>query len=107
VITHPDKVLFPDEGITKGELASYYESIAPLILPHIRARPLTMERYPAGIAKKGFWQKDVSRGFPNWLERVEVPKKDGVVHLCHLRDPPVPADHPTWEQLGTIRVRLP
>ena len=41
---------------------------------------MTMERYPAGIGKKGFWQKDVSKGFPDWLERVEVPKKDGVVH---------------------------
>jgi bifunctional non-homologous end joining protein LigD len=80
VITHPDKVLFPDDGITKGELAGYYESIAPVMLPHIRARPVTMERYPAGIDKKGFWQKDVSKGFPDWLERVEVPKKDGTVH---------------------------
>src|SRR6202011_3812130 len=80
VITHPAKVLFPDDGITKGELAGYYESIAPIMLPHIRARPVTMERYPAGIGKKGFWQKDVSRGFPEWLERVEVPKKDGTVH---------------------------
>ena len=80
MITHPEKVLFPDEGITKGELAAYYESIAPVMLPHIRARPVTMERYPAGIDKKGFWQKDVSKGFPDWLERVEVPKKDGTVH---------------------------
>jgi bifunctional non-homologous end joining protein LigD len=80
VITHPDKVLFPDDGITKGELAAYYEAIAPLMLPHIRARPITMERFPAGIGKKGFIQKDVSKGFPPWLERVEVPKKDGTVH---------------------------
>jgi bifunctional non-homologous end joining protein LigD len=80
VITHPDKVLFPDDGITKGELAAYYEAIAPVMLPHLRGRPLTMERYPAGIGAKGFWQKDVSKGFPSWLQRVEVPKKDGVVH---------------------------
>src|SRR5687768_11535399 len=79
-ITHPEKVLFPGDGITKGELAAYYESIAPVMLPHIRLRPVTMERFPAGIGKKGFIQKDVSRGFPDWLERVEVPKKDGVVH---------------------------
>jgi bifunctional non-homologous end joining protein LigD len=80
VITHPDKILFPEDGITKGELAAYYESIAPVMLPHIRKRPLTMERYPAGIGKKGFWQKDVSKGFPEWLQRIEVPKKDGTVH---------------------------
>ena len=86
MITHPDKVLFPEEGITKGELAAYYEAIAPAMLPHIRGRPITMERYPAGIGKKGFWQKDVSKGFPEWLERAEVPKKDGVVHHLIVRD---------------------
>jgi len=80
VITHPEKVLFPDDGITKGELAAYYEAMAPFMLPHMRGRPVTMERYPAGIDKKGFWQKDVSKGFPEWLERIEVPKKDGTVH---------------------------
>lgn len=80
MITHPEKVLFPDDGITKGELAAYYEAVAPLMLPHLRGRPVTMERYPSGIGHKGFWQKDVSRGFPEWLERVDVPKKGGVVH---------------------------
>ena len=80
MITHPDKVLFPDDGITKGELAAYYEAVAPAMLPHLQGRPVTLERYPSGIGRKGFWQKDVSRGFPEWLERVEVPKKDGAVH---------------------------
>jgi bifunctional non-homologous end joining protein LigD len=79
-ITHPDKVLFPDDGITKGDLASYYETVAPVMLPHLGGRPITMERYPNGITATGFWQKDVSKGFPAWLQRVEVPKKDGVVH---------------------------
>jgi len=86
VITHPEKVLFPDDGITKGDLAAYYEAIAPMILPHLRDRPVTMERYPAGIGEKGFWQKDVSKGFPAWLQRVEVPKKDGVVHHAVVTD---------------------
>jgi len=80
VITHPEKLLFPDDGITKGELAAYYEMLAPVMLPHIRGRPITMERYPAGIGRKGFIQKDVSKGFPAWLERVAVPKNDGTVH---------------------------
>ena len=80
MITHPEKVLFPGDGITKGELASYYEAIAPLMIPHVRNRPVTMERYPAGIDRKGFIQKDVSKGFPDWLERVEVPKTGGTVH---------------------------
>ena len=86
MITHPEKVLFPDDGITKGDLAEYYETLAPVILPHLRGRPVTMERYPAGIGKKGFWQKDVSKGFPEWLERVKVPKKDGVVHHPVITD---------------------
>jgi len=80
MITHPEKILFPDDGITKGELASYYEMIAPLMLPHLRRRPVTMERFHRGIAAPGFFQKDVSKGFPDWLVRVEVPKKDGTVH---------------------------
>jgi bifunctional non-homologous end joining protein LigD len=79
-ITHPDKLLFPDDGITKGELAAYYEAVASVMLSHIRRRPITMERYPQGLGAQSFWQKDVSRGFPDWLERVEVPKKGGVVH---------------------------
>ena len=80
MISHPDKVLFPDDGITKGELAAYYEAIAPVMVPHIRNRPITMERFHRGIGEKGFIQKDVSKGFPKWLRRVEVPKKGGVVH---------------------------
>jgi len=86
VITHPEQILFPEDGITKGDLAAYYEAIAPVLLPHIKNRPVTMERYPAGIGKKGFWQKDVSKGFPEWLQRVEVPKKDGVVHHPLITD---------------------
>lgn len=86
MITHPDKVLFPSDGITKGELARYYEQIAPVMLPHVRGRPLTMERYPSGIAKKGFIQKDVSKGYPAWLERVEVQKHQGTVWHPLLND---------------------
>ena len=86
MISHPEKVLFPDDSITKGDLAAYYEAMAPILLPHLRGRPITMERYPAGIGRKGFWQKDVSKGFPEWLKRVEVPKKDGVVHHPVLTD---------------------
>ena len=80
MITHPEKIMFPIDGITKGELASYYEMIAPVMLPHLRRRPITMERYHRGITEQGFFQKDVSKGFPDWLQRVEVPKKDGTVH---------------------------
>jgi bifunctional non-homologous end joining protein LigD len=86
VISHPEKILFPGDGITKGELASYYETIAPWMLPHIVGRPVTMERYHRGIGAPGFFQKDVSKGFPAWLERAEVPKKGGTVHHPIVRD---------------------
>ena len=86
MITHPEKVLFPDDGITKGELAAYYEMIAPVMLPHIRGRPVTMERFHRGIGEKGFFQKNVVKGFPEWLERVEVGKKDGTVHHPVVQD---------------------
>jgi len=86
MITHPEKILFPADGITKGDLAAYYESIAPVMLPHLRHRPITMERYPAGIGGDGFWQKNVSKGFPSWLKRVRVRKKDGVLHYPLVTD---------------------
>ena len=86
MITHPEKVLFPDDGISKGALAAYYEAVAEIMVPHIKNRPITMERFPSGIGRKGFIQKDVSKGFPAWLERVEVPKKDGVVHHPIVKD---------------------
>jgi bifunctional non-homologous end joining protein LigD len=85
-VSHPDKVMFPDDGITKGEVAAYYQAIAPLMLPHIRARPVTMERFPAGIGEGGFLQKDLKKGFPEWLQRAEAPKKGGVVHYPLVDD---------------------
>ena len=86
MITHPEKLLFPGDGITKGELARYYEAVAPVMLPHVRGRPITMERYPRGIEEKGFIQKDVSKGFPEWLERVEIPKRGGSSHYPLAND---------------------
>ena len=73
-ISRPEKILFPDDGITKGELIEYYARIAPHILPHLRDRPLTLERYPNGIKTKRFFQKEVSSYFPKWLRTVTVEK---------------------------------
>jgi bifunctional non-homologous end joining protein LigD len=86
VISHPEKLLFPDDGITKGDVAAYYERVGPLMLPHLSGRPVTMERFPQGIAGKGFMQKDVVKGFPEWLERVEVAKRGGTTHYPIVRD---------------------
>ena len=63
MITHPEKILFPGEGITKGELASYYEAIAPVMLPHLRRRPITMERFHRGIGCAGFLSEGRVKGF--------------------------------------------
>jgi len=91
VITHPEKLLFPADGITKGDVCAYYESVAAVMLPHIAGRPVTMERFPAGIEKKGFIQKDVSKGLPAWLQRTEISKRsdsedDDAVHYPLIDD---------------------
>ncbi len=86
MISHPEKVMFPEDGITKGEMAAYYDAVSPVMVPHLRNRPVTMERFHRGIGQPGFIQKDVSKGFPSWLRRVEVPKKGGVVHYPLVTD---------------------
>ena len=78
-ISRPEKVLFPEDGITKGDLIEYYARIAPWMLPHLRDRPLTLERYPNGIQSKRFFQKEVSSYFPSWLRTATVPKVGGTV----------------------------
>lgn len=85
VITHPEKVMFPDDGITKGELAEYYGMVAPVMLPHVRGRPVTMERFHRGIGEAGFFQKNVAKP-PRFIETVAVPKKDGVVNYPVVAD---------------------
>jgi bifunctional non-homologous end joining protein LigD len=84
-ITHPEKVMFPDDGITKGDLASYYRDVAPVMLPHVIGRPVTMERFHRGIGEKGFFQKNVARP-PAFIETVAVPKKEGVVNYPVIHD---------------------
>ena len=74
-VTHPDKVLFPGEGITKGELVDYYRTVAPRMLPLISGRPVTMQRFPDGIGRGGFLQKQIGRHFPDWIERVTAPNR--------------------------------
>src|SRR5215211_3059156 len=85
-ITHPDKVLFPDDGITKGDLADYYERVAEWMLPHVKGRPVSMQRFPDGIGGKGFFHKDIPDYFPDWVRRVEVPKAKGTVTHAIARD---------------------
>jgi bifunctional non-homologous end joining protein LigD len=81
-LSHLDKVFFPDEGITKGDLVEYYRQMAPRILGFLRDRPLVMGRYPDGTAGHAIVQKNVPGYFPDWVSRAEVGKKDGTV--CHV-----------------------
>lgn len=77
LLTHPDKVLFPKDGITKKELGDYYGSVAPYMLPFLELHPVTMMRYPNGIDHEGFYQKDIPEYFPSWIERVSVTNQNG------------------------------
>jgi bifunctional non-homologous end joining protein LigD len=72
-ISHPHKVYFPQDGLTKANLISYYRRIAEVMLPHVRQRPLTLQRFPDGIEAKGFYQKEAPDYFPDWIERVQIP----------------------------------
>lgn len=76
-ITRPEKILFPGDGITKRDLIDYYRRIASWILPHLRARPVTMERYPDGIDKPGFFHKAAPFYYPGWIKTVTIRKKTG------------------------------
>lgn len=76
-ITHPEKILFPEDGLTKRDLVDYYRRIAPWMMPHVRGRPLAMERYPDGIDRPGFFQKSAPPFYPDWIETVTVERKQG------------------------------
>ncbi|MER5736496.1 non-homologous end-joining DNA ligase [Streptomyces sp. NPDC002262] len=85
-VSRPEKVLFQDDGITKADLAAYYRAVAPRMLPHLRGRPLMLERHPGGIGGRGFMQKDVPGHFPDWVHRVELPKEGGTVTYVLCED---------------------
>jgi bifunctional non-homologous end joining protein LigD len=71
-LSNLDKVLFPD-GFTKGEVVDYYVRVAPVLLPHVTARPMSFQRFPDGTASKGFFAKNAPRGTPDWVRTVELP----------------------------------
>jgi bifunctional non-homologous end joining protein LigD len=71
-LTHLDRVMFPDAGISKREVIGYYKAIAPLMLPELRGRPLSVERYTKGIDAGGFFQKHWQKHYPRWLDNVVV-----------------------------------
>ncbi|MFI9154425.1 non-homologous end-joining DNA ligase [Streptomyces sp. NPDC053367] len=81
----PGKALFPGDGdgkeYTKGHLADYHRAVAPFMLPHLRGRPLMLERRPDGVDGPGFMQKNTPVNYPDWITRYEVRKEGGTV--CH------------------------
>jgi bifunctional non-homologous end joining protein LigD len=78
-ITNPERVLFPDDGYTKADLAEYHHAVAGALVPHLADRPLMLQRFPEGIGAQGFYQKDGGRGVPGWVRTVEVDKEGGTV----------------------------
>jgi bifunctional non-homologous end joining protein LigD len=71
-LTHLEKIFWPDEGITKGDMIEYYQSIAPFMLHYLRDRPLILTRYPDGIKGKSFYQKDAPAFVPSWVRRMKI-----------------------------------
>ena len=85
-ITHPGKVLWPADGYTKGDLAGYYRAVAPILLPHLKDRPLILKRYPNGIEAPLFYQHDV-KSAPAFVKIQPVREKDGLVHYALCQNP--------------------
>ncbi len=75
-ITNPDKIFYPESGITKGNVAAYYAGVADVILPYLEDRPLTLVRFPNGIAGQSFFQKDQPDWLPKWILTVTVRSQD-------------------------------
>lgn len=79
-VSNPQKVLFDGEPpVTKGELVRHYERVAGVMLPHVRGRPVTLHSFPSGVAAGGHYLKQIPSHFPDWVQRVTVPKKGGSV----------------------------
>jgi bifunctional non-homologous end joining protein LigD len=105
-LSNLDKVLFPETGFTKGQLIDYYAKVAPVMLPQIQDRPLTMKRYPDGVDKKFFYEKHVPSHAPEWVRTVAVPTGDEGEVVDYV----VVSDLPTlvWAaNLGTIEFHVP
>ena len=72
-LSNLEKVLYPKTGFTKAQVIDYYMRIAPVVLPHLRDRPLTLKRYPNGVDKPFFFEKNAARGTPDWVRQLDSP----------------------------------
>jgi bifunctional non-homologous end joining protein LigD len=104
-VTNPDKVFFPGEGITKGELVAYYREVAPFMLPFLRDRPLVLTRFPDGIEGKSFFQKDAPSWRPAWMRTVRVRSEEADRDVDHFLV--YDADGLAWiANLGAIPIHV-
>lgn len=91
-LTHPDKLLFPEAGLTKRDVFAYYQKIADRLIPYLKDRPITLERLPDGLTGDGaphFWQKNTPESYPDWIARVALPTERGkTVHYALVNDTP-------------------
>lgn len=76
-ISHPDKIIFPKEKITKLQMVQYYKEVADVMLPFMKNRPLTLHRFPNGVNEDGFYQKSASEYFPDFIKTVQVKTEEG------------------------------
>jgi bifunctional non-homologous end joining protein LigD len=83
-LSNPDKVYWPETGFTKGEMVAYYRAVAPVMVPHLKDRAVTLKRYPEGVDGFSFFEKNCPKGKPEWVRTVDVDrKKDGkTIHYC-------------------------
>ena len=90
-LTHPDRVMYPDAGLTKADVFAYYTTVAGHLLPFLKDRPVTLERLPDGLGEGSprFWQKDTPASYPRWIPRVELKTERGkAVHYALVDDEP-------------------
>jgi bifunctional non-homologous end joining protein LigD len=102
-LTNLDKVYWPEVGFTKGQMIEYYTRIAPVLLPHLRQRPLTLKRYPEGVDGQMFYEKNCPKHRPDWMHTAKVwsDGNDRHMYYCVVDDLP----SLVWvAQLGTIEL---
>ena len=90
-LTHPDRVMYPEAGLTKEDVFAYYRKVAGRLLPFLKDRPVTLERLPDGLAEGSphFWQKDTPASYPGWIPRIELETERGkAVHYALVNDEP-------------------
>ncbi len=105
-ISNLDKVFYPDSGFTKGQMLDYYARVAPVMLPHIAGRPLTLKRFPNGVSGSSFFEKHAPAGTPTWVRHLEVPSNSEGKPIDYLSIDDLPGL--VWAaNLGTVEFHVP